>query len=205
MKKEKPRKKLVWVILAGIFGLAFIGLLIFAIYDDIASEKSIVRLGDYSNLSYTATDRDTAGTQVLESIVEKTRFGALVEQAGEEYAKAAMNVYEENAKYLGISLEEYLKLYFGSEVENFRKNVRRTSLLVAKEEAVTDFIADKENIQLSEEKYEDLLTRYMDSTGYTDREQFLIDYDEKVLRVQMRREITVDYLLERAKGPALTD
>ena len=80
-----------------------------------------------------------------------------------------------------------------------------SSLQVAKEEAVTDAVADKEGITLSDMQYETLLYRYMEMAGYTERELFLKDYNEKELRKQMRRDITVDFLLTKAKGPALTD
>lgn len=205
MKKENKRKKLIVVVLAVILGLGFIGLLSFAIYDAIASKKSIVRLGDYSALTYTATDRDTAGTQVVDLIVGRTRFGGVVEKDSETLYQSSMSNYQKDADYLEMSIERYVEIFFGSELSDFQKTVKKESLQVAKEEAVLNAIADKEKIILSDADYEKLLTSYMESVGYTDRDKFLAEYSESSLRERMRLDITVDYLLGRASGPALND
>lgn len=205
MKKENKRNHKVGIVLAVVFGLGFIGLLTFAIYDAIASEKSIVRLGDYSSLTYTATDRDTAGTQVVDMLVGKTRFGGLVEKNAEALYQETMSNYKKDAEYLEISLEQYVDTFFGAKLEDFRKTVKKESLMVAKEEAVLDAVATRENILLSESDFEKMLAEYMESVGYTERVKFLTDYPESGLRERMRLEITIDYLLKRAKGPALSD
>ena len=203
-KENKPGR--VWKIaLIVLLGFAFTGLLGFAIWEYIVSEKSVVRLGDYSNLSYTATNRDDAGTQVVDQLVERSRFGGLVKKNAEELAEQTIKRYQSNANYMEVTLEEYLSFYFGTTEEDFKKDVEASSLQVAKEEAVTDAVADKEGITLSDMQYETLLYRYMEMAGYTERELFLKDYNEKELRKQMRRDITVDFLLTKAKGPALTD
>ena len=141
----------------------------------------------------------------LDQLVERSRFGGLVKKEAEELAGQTMRRYQSNANYLEVTLAEYLSLYFGTTEEDFKKDVEKSSLQVAKEEAVTDAVADREGITLSDMQYETLLYRYMESAGYTDRQLFLQDYNEKELRVQMRRDITVDYLLTKAKGPELTD
>ncbi len=203
-KENKPGR--VWKIaLIVLLGFAFTGLLGFAIWEYIVSEKSVVRLGDYSDLTYTATNRDDAGTQVVDQLVERSRFGGLVKKNAEELAEQTVKRYQSNANYMEVTLEEYLSFYFGTTEEDFKKDVETSSLQVAKEEAVTDAVADKEGITLSDMQYETLLYRYMEMAGYTERELFLKDYNEKELRKQMRRDITVDFLLTKAKGPALTD
>ncbi len=203
-KENKPGR--VWKIaLIVLLGFAFTGLLGFAIWEYIVSEKSVVRLGDYSDLTYTATNRDDAGTQVVDQLVERSRFGGLVKKNAEELAEQTIRRYQSNANYMEVTLEEYLSFYFGTTEEDFKKDVEASSLQVAKEEAVTDAVADKEGITLSDMQYETLLYRYMEMAGYTERELFLKDYNEKELRKQMRRDITVDFLLTKAKGPALTD
>lgn len=205
MKKENKTRSVWKIALIVLLGFAFTGLLGFAIWEYIVSEKSVVRLGDYSTLTYTATNRDDAGTQVVDQLVERSRFGGLVKKEAEELAGQTMRRYQSNANYLEVTLAEYLSLYFGTTEEDFKKDVEKSSLQVAKEEAVTDAVADREGITLSDMQYETLLYRYMESAGYTDRQLFLQDYNEKELRVQMRRDITVDYLLTKAKGPELTD
>ena len=203
-KENKPGR--VWKIaLIVLLGFAFTGLLGFAIWEYIVSEKSVVRLGDYSDLTYTATNRDDAGTQVVDQLVERSRFGGLVKKNAEELAEQTVKRYQSNANYMEVTLEEYLSFYFGTTEEDFKKDVEASSLQVAKEEAVTDAVADKEGITLSDMQYETLLYRYMEMAGYTERELFLKDYNEKELRKQMRRDITVDFLLTKAKGPELTD
>ena len=97
MNKDRKKHRIVIVVFAVVFGLAFTGLLTFAIWDNIVSEKSIVRLGDYSSLTYTATDRDTAGTQVTEQIVKRTRFGGLVKKEADKMYASSMDHYMDEA------------------------------------------------------------------------------------------------------------
>lgn len=205
MKKENKHRSVWKIALIVLLGFAFTGLLVFAIWDYIVSGKSVVRLGDYSDLTYTADNRDDAGAQVVDMLVSRSKFGGLVKEEAKKLAEQTMQKYRGNADYLEITFEDYLKTYFGTTVEDFQKSVSESALSVAKEEAVTDAVADREGIVLSEAQYETLLNRYMENAGYTDRELFLRDYNEKELRVQMRRDLTVDFLLSKAKGPELTD
>ncbi|MBO4280530.1 MAG: hypothetical protein J5872_01605 [Lachnospiraceae bacterium] len=205
MKKENKHRSVWKIALIVLLGFAFTGLLVFAIWDYIVSGKSVVRLGDYSDLTYTADNRGDAGTQVVDMLVSRSKFGGLVKEEAKKLAEQTMQKYRGNADYLEITFEDYLKIYFGTTVEDFQKSVSESALSVAKEEAVTDAVADREGIVLSEAQYETLLNRYMENAGYTDRELFLRDYNEKELRVQMRRDLTVDFLLSKAKGPELTD
>lgn len=206
MKKKENKHWSIWkTALIVLFGLAFTGLLGFAIWEYIVSEKSVVRLGDYLSLSYTAENRDDAGTQVVDMLVDRSTFGGLVKKEAEELYEKAIREYKENAEYFEMSLQDYLKLYFGMTEEDFKKSVKEASVLTAKEEAVLDAVADREGITLEEMQYEMKLYHYMENAGYTDRELFLRDYNERELRIMMRRELTVDFLLTKAKGPELTD
>lgn len=204
-RDHKNHKRLLLIVSAIVFGLVFFGLLAFAIWDTIVSKKSIIRLGDYSSLTYTTSNRDAAGTEVTDLIVSRSKFGGLVKDEAESMYHSTMTIYREEAEEFGMSLAEYIKNVFGTTEEQLRKDVRASALQVAKEEAVLDAIADRENIILTEIRFEKILQQYMISTGYTDRKQFLVDYNEKDLRVRMRREITVDWLLEHATGPALDE
>ena len=205
MNRDRKKHNRVLIVSAIVFSLVFFGLLTYAIWDNIVSEKSIVRLGDYSSLTYSATDRDAAGTEVTDLLVSKTRFGGAVKKEAEKVYEQTMKVYEEEAAYHEVSLAEYINVFYDTTEARFRKDVKNSALQVAKEEAVLDAVAEKEKIEVTALKFEKLIYAYMESTGYTDREQFLIDYDEKQLRVQMRRDLTVDWLLEHATGPALDE
>lgn len=193
------------IVSAIVFGLVFFGLLAFAIWDTIASKKSIIRLGDYSSLTYTSSSRDEARAEVTELVVSRSKFGGLVKEEAESLYRSTMDVYREEAEYLKTTLPEYIKAMFGTTEEQLRKDVWKSALEVAKEEAVLDAIADRENITLTEIRFDKILQKYMEEAGYTDRKKYLVDYNEKDLRVRMRRELTADWLLERATGPALDE
>ncbi|MBQ6104588.1 MAG: hypothetical protein IJL03_01435 [Lachnospiraceae bacterium] len=203
MNRDKKNHNRLLIVSVIVFSLVFFGLLTYAIWDNIVSEKSIIRLGDYSSLTYNTSDRDKAGTEVTDLVVSRTRFGGLIKKEAEKMYEATMKVYQEEAEYNKISLAQYIDTFFGTTEEKLRKDVKASALQVAKEEAVLDAIAERENITVTAYQFEKLLADYMDSVGYTDREQFLTTYDENQLREQMRRELTVDWLLEHASGPQL--
>lgn len=205
MNRDHKNHKRLLIVSAIVFGLVFFGLLAFAIWDTIASKKSIIRLGDYSSLTYTSSSRDEARAEVTELVVSRSKFGGLVKEEAESLYRSTMDVYREEAEYLKTTLPEYIKAMFGTTEEQLRKDVRKSALEVAKEEAVLDAIADRENITLTEIRFDKILQKYMEEAGYTDRKKYLVDYNEKDLRVRMRRELTADWLLERATGPALDE
>lgn len=188
-----------------VFSLVFFGLLTYAIWDNIVSEKSIIRLGDYSSLTYNTSNRDKAGTEVTDLVVSRTRFGGLVKKEADKMYASTMKVYQEEAEYNRITLAEYIDIFFGTTEAKLREDVKKSALQVAKEEAVLDAIAEREGITVNAYQFEKMLVDYMNSAGYTDREQFLTTYDENQLREQMRRDMTVDWLLEHATGPALDE
>ena len=205
MKKENERKSKAGLVFIIVFAIAFIGLLGYAIYEYIVSEKSIVCLGNYMTLSYTTTDRDQAATEITDMLVERSIFGGQVKKEAESRYKSAIEKYQGDAENLSMTFEQYLNTFFGTTEDAFRESVKKAALQVIKEEAVLDAVADREGIELTDTRYQFMLADYMEADGYTDIDKYLEDYPEQQLRAIMRRNLTIDWLLERATGPELPE
>lgn len=203
MKKENERKSKAGIVFVIVFAVAFIGLLAFAIWEYIVSEKSIVRLGNYLTLTYTSNDRDRAATEVTDMLVKRSVFGGLVKKETETRTQRAMAKYQTEANRLEMTFPEYLSTFFGTTEDAFRENVKEAAELVVKEEFVLDAVADREGIELTDTRYQFMLAEYMEADGYTDVDAYLKEYPEQELRAIMRRNLTIDWLLERASGPEL--
>ncbi len=188
-------------ILFGIGGLAVIcGLLVLVVWLDNRSTKEILKLADYRTIDCGGRNPSELGEQIVEALVSNTKFGKGLEKRTERVYADTMGYIRKEADYLSLSLSEYAaKMYNGTEKE-LRATVWETSEGIAKEEAVLDAIGDKEKVVLTEAQFEKLLPKYMESNGYTDRLKFLVDNNEAEIRASMRRELTlqliIDYLTE---------
>lgn len=205
MKKENERKNKAGLVFVIVFAIAFIGLLAFAIWEYIVSEKSIVRLGNYMTLSYTTDNRDQAATEITDMLVDRTIFGGQVKKDAEARYKDAMEKYQSDAERLEMTLAQYLNTFFGTTEEAFRESVKKAAVQVVKEELVLDAVAEREGIVLTDTRYQFMLADFMEADGYTDVDAYLEEYPEQTLRAIMLRNLTIDWLLERASGPAFAD
>ena len=205
MKKENERKSKAGLVFVIVFAIAFIGLLAFAIWEYIVSEKSIVRLGNYMTLSYTTDNRDQAATEITDMLVDRTIFGGQVKKDAEARYKEAMAKYQSDAERLEMTLAQYLNTFFGTTEDAFRESVKKAAVQVVKEELVLDAVAEREGIVLTDTRYQFMLADFMEADGYTDVDAYLKEYPEQSLRAIMLRNLTIDWLLERASGPAFAD
>ena len=106
----------------------------------------IIRLGRYKGLTVEAGDK-SAEDALLDAIIEKTSFGRKLKFEVEEKYKNSMQVFEEEAKYYGLSLAGYLERYYGMGEDEFRKEVRSTTEITVRQSAVLQAVAEKEKIE----------------------------------------------------------
>lgn len=189
-----------WIII-GIGSVAAVcGLLILTYWLDSRSKKEILKLADYRTIDCGGANPADLSDQIVEALVTNTKFGKALEKRTERIYGDTMGYIRREADYLSLSLNEYAAKFYNGTEKELRATVWETSEGIAKEEAVLDAIADKEEVVLTDEQFEKLLPKYMESNGYTDRLKFLIDNNEAEVRASMRRELTlqlvIDYLTE---------
>ncbi len=193
-KKQKgnPKKKLLLLIPIILVTLVLIGLVL---YLDFSGEHVIIRLGRYKGLTVEAGSK-SAQDAILDAIIDKTSFGRKLKFEVEEKYKNSMTVFEEEAKYYGLSLAGYLERYYGMDEDEFRKEVKATSEITVRQSAVLHAIAEKEKIEFTEAELDEAVPIIMEEYGYTDERQFYQEIDIATIRNELLEQKVIEFLLK---------
>lgn len=193
----KTRKKK--IILGAVGLLLLAGALALAVWLDWRNDRVVLELADYRRLTCESANPEELTEQILEALVENSRFGGGLDERTEENYRESMDYFTQEAEYFLLSLSEYLARFYDTTEAEFRESVRESAEQAAKEEAVLEAVADEEGIALTDEEFEAMLPDYMESYGYTDEAKFLREHDENELREAMRRERALDRIIEYLK------
>ncbi len=194
MKKSKKK-----ILLGTGALLALTGLLCLAVWIDRRNSLTVLELADYRRLTCQAENPEELTEQILEALVENSRFGGGLKKLAEENYRETMDYFEKEAEYFSLSLSEYVERYYGTTEEDFRQSVRESAEQAAKEQAVLEAVADGEKLVLTDEEFQAMLPDYMESYGYTDEAKFLREHDENEIRAAMRREQAIALIVEYLK------
>ena len=191
-RKSNPKKKLLLLIPIVLVTLVLIGLVL---YLDFSGEHVIIRLGRYKGLTVEAGGR-SAEEAILDAIIDKTSFGRKLKFEVEEKYKDSMQVFEEEAKYYGLSLAGYLDRYYGMDEDAFRREVRSTTEITVRQSAVLHAVAEKEKIEFTEAELDAAVPIIMKEYGYTDERQFYQEIDITSIRNELLEQKVIEFLLK---------
>ena len=108
---------------------------------------------------------DTLAGEVWNKVLENTEVKKASDKEQEKMEELLRKLYESEAKQYGMELEDYVKAQ-GMTVEDFNEQVVKASAEQnIKAKLVTEAIAEKENISLSDEAYEEHLKKLVESSG----------------------------------------
>ena len=194
MKKGKKKRTILIVALACLAVMAVFAVLV---YLDYSGSHEVVKLGRYKGLTVSASGTDTPGDAIVDDIADRTIFGRALKQTVEDKYNETMSYFEKEAEDFQISLKEHVEKYYNTDLEKFRESVRSTTEAAVKQSAVLHAIAEKENIEISDEDFEREIPMLMADHGYTDRSQFFREIDVTSLRDELLQEKVIDFLLEQ--------
>ncbi|MCI8401991.1 MAG: trigger factor [Lachnospiraceae bacterium] len=109
-------------------------------------------------------------------LLEKASFNGYPEGYVDAYMQDAMASYTAQAAMYGLSLEDYVKAMSGYDMETFAGFLREDVEAMVKDEILYNYIADRENLVVTEEEYLSMVQTYMDNVGYDDMTAFVNAY-----------------------------
>ncbi|MCD7761584.1 MAG: trigger factor [Lachnospiraceae bacterium] len=134
-------------------------------------------------------------SDVQEAIYAAVAAGCEVEDYPQDlvdYCMAeAISYYEYYAELFGMEYEDFIEAYFGS-VETFEEELEAAVKDSVKEELILMAIAEAEELDLTDEEYEEGLEQYAEDYGYDSGEDIEAEYGE----TEMRRYILLDKVFE---------
>ena len=101
-------------------------------------------------------------------MLENTEIKKYPEDEMKELSKTLIDQYKSMAEYAEQDYETYIQEQMGYSVEEFEKQVEEAAKASLKQSMVTEAIADKEKIKLSNKEYKEQLKKIADSYMYED-------------------------------------
>ena len=168
---KKPWKRRIIIIVAAVVVvLAVFGVLFYIEYSD---EHEVIRLGQYRDLTVSSSSAESA----------------------EEKYEDAMAYFESESAYFQLALPDYIKKYYATDEKEFRDSVHSTAETTVKQAAVLHAIAEKENIELTNEEFEAMMPSLLETYGYTSEAEMAKAIDLQSVRDELFQEKVIDYLM----------
>ncbi len=126
-----------------------------------------------------------AWKEVMDAVAVKSYPEGSIEQYTRQYVEFNLEQYEYNAAKIGLELDVYLKTYYGTTEEEFRKSLAESAKNYAetsvKQNLVMYAIADAEfGRKISDEERQQHIERYAEKEGMS-VEQLLQHYSDEVI------------------------
>ena len=122
------------------------------------------QLTDDNETSY----ENQVGQAVWQKVLENTEIKKYPEDEMKELSKTLIDQYKSMAEYAEQDYETYIQEQMGYSGEEFEKQVEVGAKARLKQRMVTEAIADKEKIKLSNKEYKEQLKKIADSYMYED-------------------------------------
>lgn len=136
---------------------------------------------------------------VWDQIVSNATVSEIPQASIDKYYSLMNKTYEQYAKQTGMELEEFLKTYYGMDLATYDKNVKSQAESMAKESLVISYIADKENIKVTDEELKKEADSYATQYGYESADAFLDATDKETFRETLLNDKVMKFIIDNAK------
>ena len=110
------------------------------------------------------------------------------------------------SKYKYDDFEKFVQDYFETTIDEYNKSLDERATQYVKQQLVTEAIAEKENIAVSDEEYQETLKEYMDGNGVSNEEEmekFSIDNFASKLDTIINEAVILNKVLKVVKDNAV--
>lgn len=137
---------------------------------------------------------------VIGEMVKLSEFPKVLDEDVAFYEEDMIGYYSTYASYYGMSVEEFVTAVGYETYDAFLSECHDNAVEYVKEYMVLQEVAKKENITVSEEKFDELLAGYMESAQQTDKDAFIEEYSREYLEYCMKNDLALEFLVEKAKA-----
>lgn len=157
--------------------------------------KDLVRADLESSVEDTvATDKKTA---LWEEVVANCEIKEYPEEDIQKIIDDMEDWYTEYATYYGYdNLDDFITAN-NSTREEFDENAEKSAKEEVASRLVAEAIAEKEDLVLTDEEYDEGVKKYTKEYGYSSEDEFIEEAGEESIRVELQREKVQNWLLEK--------
>lgn len=125
---------------------------------------------------------DSLSQAVWQAVLDNTEVTKYREEEVKEISDSLIEQYKTAAEYYGQEYEDFIETQMGYSVEDFEEQVDEAAKASVKQTMVTEAIAEKEKIKLTDEEYEAQLEQMAEDYGYTDVDSLKESAEEEDLK-----------------------
>ena len=154
----------------------------------------------------TKTNEETAEEEkksaAWQKVLDNTEVISYPEDQIQEEITAYKDMYQSYADGYGVTLAEFLETYVGTTEEEFNLEIEEAAQSSVKARLVSEAIAEKEGLTLTDEEYNNELKEMAADYGFEDGDSFLAAYADSISPEQIRnfllQEKVVNFIAENA-------
>ncbi len=150
---------------------------------------------DYLYASAEQTSNNNIRSVVLETFMQNCTFNDVPKTMVEKYEQISRENIELNAASLGVDADTFTNYYYQTDFETFVATYAEDT---AKKDIALQAVANKENLNISDEELDSILLERAESVGYTTVEEFIGETPKEQYREYFMYEKVLDYLVENA-------
>ena len=143
------------------------------------------------------SQKTEAEQKLLQAVYDNATINGYPEENLQYTMKRATDYYEWLASMYGMSLDDYLTNY-GMTQDEFKEQLQPVAEEALGEEMTLLAIAKEENIEVSDQEYQDGLARYAETQGLDDPSKLEESYGENYIRNSLLQEKVLEFLYENA-------
>lgn len=144
-------------------------------------------------------------TDMYTQIKERAKVSGYIDTEVEKEAKSLEDMYKQYAKTQGYEWEEFLEKFFDYSEEEFKSEAQKYGEGVVEEKMIIYALADRENVKLSLDRYNQELEKVLMQYGCPDEETFAYMYgmsleqyaEQYGLKINLLLDITLEKIYDR--------
>lgn len=160
---------------------------------------------DYIRQELLDTKNEAKEAQIIKDlttqIIRNSTFKN-IDKMVDEYYDTMYQTYESGAKHFELSMEDYVQQFYSLNVDEFKKKLRETMVELVKEQLVLKEIVKVEKLEISPEKYDEYMAKYLQEYDYDDKEAFIEYYGRDSVEESMLYDYAIEFVIKNAKGNA---
>ena len=125
-------------------------------------------------------------SEAWEKVVRNTKVILLPEDEVKKEVDSFYSTYQSYAESYEMEFSEFLETYMSTTEEDFASQVQDAAEENVKQRLIVNAIAEKEGIELTDEKFEEKIKELAEEYGFASKEDFFTAYNGQVDEAQMK-------------------
>ncbi len=147
--------------------------------------------------NYEASVESELGASVQSALLENLEIKSYPEDAVSEQVTQMTNYYTQIAGLYGMELSEFVESYLQTTEEDFNAQLEEGAQQSAAFDEAAKLIAEKENLEPSEEEYQEAMAEYAEEAGAGDDvDAYIEQVGEDTLKMAILRDAVTEYLVD---------